>query len=79
MSVQMTRILAAVEQELGTGHWEPQVRAVLNAIRIPTPETVELLRQSYGQVVAAEQIAARDEWVSERLGLFASLIETVLA
>lgn len=69
-------LLAAMEQELGTGVWEPQARAVLKALRAPSPHTVALLRAAYAGGGTVED---RDAWVSAQLGLLATLIDQVLA
>lgn len=75
-SAQMGVILAAVEQELGTGVWEPQARAVLKALRSPSIHTVTLLRAEYPY---GGTDADRDAWVAAQLNLLASLIDRVLA
>lgn len=74
-SAQMGVLLATIEQELGTGVWEPQARAVLKALRTPSAFTVQLLRNAYGGGGTTED---RDVWVAAQLGLLANLIDQVL-
>ena len=74
-SAQMGVLLTTIEQELGTGVWEPQARAVLKALRTPSAFTVQLLRNAYAGGGSTED---RDAWVAAQLTLLAALIDQVL-